>query len=82
MYTIDPQGTSSGRSSFGSMICGLSCASSAHSTSTVLLYACHLPEAPMTVNGEPEDRRGRQLHDGDIVAAAGEQLRVVAQAAG
>ena len=36
----------------------------------------------VTVNGEPEDRRGRQLHDGDVVAAAGEQLRVVAQAAG
>jgi ribosome-associated protein len=29
------------------------------------------------VNGEPEDRRGRQLHDGDVVAAAGRELRVV-----
>lgn len=31
----------------------------------------------VTVNGEPEDRRGRQLHGGDVVAAAGEELRVV-----
>jgi ribosome-associated protein len=31
------------------------------------------------VNGEPEDRRGRQLHDGDVVDAAGEQLRVTAR---
>ena len=30
------------------------------------------------VNGEPEERRGRQLHDGDVVAVAGEELRVVA----
>ena len=36
----------------------------------------------VTVNGEPEHRRGRQLHDGDIVAAAGEQLRVVVLARG
>jgi ribosome-associated protein len=28
------------------------------------------------VNGEPEQRRGRQLNRGDVVAAAGEQLRV------
>jgi ribosome-associated protein len=28
------------------------------------------------VNGEPEQRRGRQLRPGDVVAAAGEQLRV------
>jgi ribosome-associated protein len=28
------------------------------------------------VNGEPEPRRGRQLHDGDVVAAAGETIRV------
>ena len=32
----------------------------------------------VTVNGEHEARRGRQLRDGDVVAAAGEQLRVVA----
>ncbi len=30
------------------------------------------------VNGEPEGRRGRQLHDGDTVRAGGEELRVVA----
>jgi ribosome-associated protein len=29
------------------------------------------------VNGDPDDRRGRQLHDGDVVLVAGEQLRVV-----
>ena len=31
----------------------------------------------VTVNGEPETRRGRQLHPGDVVAAGGVQLRVV-----
>jgi ribosome-associated protein len=25
----------------------------------------------VTVNGEPEDRRGRQLHRGDVVSVAG-----------
>jgi ribosome-associated protein len=30
------------------------------------------------VNGEPESRRGRQLHPGDIVAVAGVELRVSA----
>jgi ribosome-associated protein len=30
------------------------------------------------VNGEPETRRGRQLHPGDVVAVAGDELRVVA----
>ena len=29
----------------------------------------------VTVNGEPEDRRGRQLRQGDVVVAAGEQIR-------
>ena len=33
----------------------------------------------VAVNGQPEERRGRQLHDGDVVDALGEQLRVVAQ---
>lgn len=33
----------------------------------------------VTVNGAPEGRRGRQLRDGDVVQALGEQLRVVAQ---
>lgn len=28
------------------------------------------------VNGEPETRRGRQLHRGDVVAVAGQELRV------
>ncbi len=31
------------------------------------------------VNGVPDDRRGRQVHPGDIVEAGGEQLRVVAR---
>jgi ribosome-associated protein len=30
----------------------------------------------VTVNGEPESRRGRQLKHGDVVAVDGEQLRV------
>ena len=29
------------------------------------------------VNGEPEHRRGRQLRAGDVVAAGGEELRVL-----
>jgi ribosome-associated protein len=36
-------------------------------------------EDGVLVNGEPEARRGRQLHDGDQVDAVGETLRVVAQ---
>lgn len=28
------------------------------------------------VNGEPDNRRGRQLHPGDVVAVAGEELRL------
>ncbi|HET9718917.1 MAG TPA: beta-phosphoglucomutase family hydrolase [Solirubrobacteraceae bacterium] len=39
-----------------------------------------LGEARVTVNGRPEDRRGRQLHDGDVVAVQGEELRVSAAA--
>lgn len=31
----------------------------------------------VTVNGEPETRRGRQLHRGDVLTAAGHELRVV-----
>jgi ribosome-associated protein len=34
----------------------------------------------VTVNGSAETRRGRQLHPGDIVAAGGVELRVVAGA--
>jgi len=30
----------------------------------------------VTVNGEPETRRGRQLRRGDVVVAGGEELRV------
>jgi ribosome-associated protein len=37
-----------------------------------------LGEQQVQVNGEPEARRGRQLHDGDVVVLAGEQLRVSA----
>ena len=37
-------------------------------------------EDGVLVNGEPEHRRGRQLHAGDVVEAVGESLRVVAQA--
>lgn len=37
-----------------------------------------LTAGDVTVNGEPEDRRGRQLHRGDVVAVAGqEEVRVV-----
>lgn len=32
----------------------------------------------VTVNGVEETRRGRQLHDGDVVDADGDRLRVVA----
>jgi ribosome-associated protein len=37
-----------------------------------------LASAPVTVNGEPEDRRGRQLHAGDEIRVGDEVLRVVA----
>jgi ribosome-associated protein len=32
----------------------------------------------VTVNGRVDTRRGRQLHDGDIVTLAGRSVRVVA----
>ncbi len=35
-----------------------------------------LAEGAVRVNGEPETRRGRQLHPGDIVEAAGAELRI------
>jgi ribosome-associated protein len=38
-----------------------------------------LATTPVLVNGEPDNRRGRQLHPGDVVAVSGEELRVVAQ---
>jgi ribosome-associated protein len=37
-----------------------------------------LADTQVLVNGEPENRRGRQLHPGDVVTAAGDELRVVA----
>jgi len=33
----------------------------------------------VAVNGEPEERRGRQLRPGDVVTAGGEQLRLVSR---
>jgi ribosome-associated protein len=35
-----------------------------------------LATGAVTVDGEPEQRRGRQLRRGDVVAAGGEQLRI------
>ena len=35
-----------------------------------------LAEAEVRVNGEPEARRGRQLHPGDTVIVAGEELEI------
>jgi ribosome-associated protein len=36
-----------------------------------------LAVVPVLVNGEPEDRRGRQLHAGDEVRAGEDVVRVV-----
>ena len=41
-----------------------------------------LAEGRVLVNGEPETRRGRQLHHGDEVEAGEEVVRVVGRAAG
>jgi ribosome-associated protein len=38
-----------------------------------------LAETEVFVNGEPDARRGRQLHPGDVVSLAGEEYRVVAR---
>jgi ribosome-associated protein len=38
----------------------------------------YLAEVPVTVNGESESRRGRQLHAGDEVRVGDETLRIVA----
>ena len=35
-----------------------------------------LADTDVLVNGEPEDRRGRQLHRGDVVRVLDEELRV------
>ena len=40
--------------------------------------AAYLASQPVRVNGEPETRRGRQLHPGDEVVTGEETLRVVA----
>jgi ribosome-associated protein len=37
-----------------------------------------LAEVDVRVNGEPEDRRGRQLHPGDVVRVGDEELHLVA----
>lgn len=37
----------------------------------------YLAEVPVAVNGEPEARRGRQLHAGDEVVVGDETLRIV-----
>ncbi len=38
-----------------------------------------LADGEVTVNGEPEDRRGRQLRPGDVVEVGGTRLRVTAR---
>jgi ribosome-associated protein len=35
-----------------------------------------IAEGGVTVNGEPETRRGRQLHRGDVVAVGAEAVRI------
>jgi ribosome-associated protein len=35
-----------------------------------------LAEETVLVNGEPDNRRGRQLHPGDVIGVAGEELRL------
>ena len=37
-----------------------------------------LAHIPVAVNGEPEARRGRQLHPGDVVRVGNEELLVCA----
>lgn len=38
----------------------------------------YLADSSVTVNGEPETRRGRQLHPGDVVVTDGDELRITA----
>jgi ribosome-associated protein len=38
-----------------------------------------IADGQVTVNGEPELRRGRQLHPGDVVRVGPHDLRVVGQ---
>jgi ribosome-associated protein len=37
-----------------------------------------LADGRVTVNGEPEERRGRQLRAGDVVVVGDERLRIAA----
>ena len=37
----------------------------------------YLAAEPVTVNGEPESRRGRQLRHGDVVVAGDERFQIV-----
>ncbi len=39
-----------------------------------------LAAVEVLVNGEPDNRRGRQLRDGDVVTVGGESVRIVAGA--
>ncbi|HKN92730.1 MAG TPA: RNA-binding S4 domain-containing protein [Thermoleophilaceae bacterium] len=39
-----------------------------------------LASEAVLVNGEPEDRRGRQLHPGDVVIVGGDELRILGPA--
>jgi ribosome-associated protein len=39
-----------------------------------------LDEEPILVNGEPENRRGRQLHPGDVVTLTDSVLLITSQA--
>lgn len=41
-----------------------------------------LAAEPALVNGSPETRRGRQLGDGDVVVAGGQEIRIRAQPQG
>jgi ribosome-associated protein len=36
-----------------------------------------IADGDVTVNGERETRRGRQMHPGDVLAAAGQEIWVV-----
>ena len=36
-----------------------------------------IADGEVTVNGEPETRRGRQMHVGDTLVAAGQEVRLV-----
>jgi ribosome-associated protein len=35
-----------------------------------------IADGSVTVNGDPETRRGRQLHAGDLLVAAGQEIRL------